>query len=77
MKTTELPQIADKLYHIMSTFRHEWGSNSQRCWGYARTAHVIVNSTTMRSRPRGYLQFEDIKGKEEYVKRGTDDTIAK
>ena len=28
-KTTDLPQLTDKLDHIMLYRRHEWGSNSQ------------------------------------------------
>jgi hypothetical protein len=34
-----------------NTPRHEWDSNSQLRWLYALTAQVIVNWTTIRSRP--------------------------
>ena len=35
-KTTDLPQVTDKLYHIpffMSTAHHEWDLNSQHNYG--------------------------------------------
>ena len=33
-KTTDLPQVTDKLYHnvVSSTPRHEWDSSSQFSW---------------------------------------------
>jgi hypothetical protein len=46
-KTTDLPQVTDKLYHInnvvSSTPRQEWGSNSPLI------AQIVVNPTTIRS----------------------------
>ena len=40
-----------------NTPRHERGLNSQHCWWYALIAQVVVNPTTIRSRPRWPLRF--------------------
>jgi hypothetical protein len=37
---------------VSSTSRHERDLNSQLWWWYALIAQVVVNSTTIRSRPR-------------------------
>jgi len=57
-KTTDLPQVTDKLYHIIlwyyfvsSTSRHDRYSNSQRMWWYALFSQVVINQTSIRSRP--------------------------
>jgi hypothetical protein len=39
---------------VSSTHRHERYSNSQRWWLYALIAQVVVNPTTIRSRPLWY-----------------------
>ena len=44
------------LNSVSSTHRHELDSNSQRWWLYALITHVVVNPTTIRSRPHLYLQ---------------------
>ena len=58
-KTTDLSQVTDKLYHIInvvsSTHRHEIDSNSQLQWSQLLIAQVVVNPTTIRSRPRPLL----------------------
>ena len=53
-KTTDLSQVTDKLYHnvVSSTPRHERDSNSQLQWSYVLIAQVVVNPTTIQSRPR-------------------------
>jgi len=42
---------------VSSTPCHEWGSNSQLKWWWALIAQVVLNPTTIRSRP----QFHSIK----------------
>jgi hypothetical protein len=49
-KTTDLPQISGKLYHIklylVLLAMSEWESNSQRYWCKASITYVSVNPTT-------------------------------
>ena len=53
-KTTDMPEITDKLYH-MKLHRvplNERDSNSQLQWWQALISQVVVNPITIRSRPR-------------------------
>jgi hypothetical protein len=46
VKTTDLSQVTDKLYHIMLFMLFGFTTI------YALIAHVVINTTTMRSQPR-------------------------
>ena len=46
---------------VSSTARHERDSNSQLRWWWALIVHVVVNPTTIRSRPRRPLHQNGLK----------------
>jgi len=52
-KATDPSQVTDKV--VPSTTRHELGYNSQLLWWKALFPYVVVNPTTLRSRPRWHF----------------------
>jgi hypothetical protein len=55
-KNTDLSQVPDKHYHIMMYRVHLTISGVRTPWWYVLIVHVVVNPTSMRSRPRRPLK---------------------